>query len=150
MFHDSTKCASHFSAVTVSFDNPSYNVNEASRSVQLTVVFSQPTLQRFSITASTMDGTATGSCVNYVCLESLNLQLVILAPQDYTSTSSTFFIPLASNLFRFSIIIDDDQILEQHEQFSVLLQLPTDGLPCGITLGSVDVATVNIEDNDGT
>ena len=53
-------------AVTVSFDNPSYNVNEASRSVQLTVVFSQPTFQRFGIIVSTMDGTATGNYGNHV------------------------------------------------------------------------------------
>ena len=65
-----TACSSYpipcFCAVTVSFDNPSYNVNEASRSVQLTIVFSQQTLQRFSVIVSTMDGTATGNCGNHI------------------------------------------------------------------------------------
>ena len=51
--------------------------------------------------------------------------------------------------FRFLININDDQILEQDEQFSVLLQLPTDAQACGLTLGSIAMATVNIMDNDG-
>lgn len=59
-------CVMYFCAVTVSFDNPSYNVNEAQRSVQLRIVFSQQTLQRFTVMASTMDGTATGNCRNHI------------------------------------------------------------------------------------
>ena len=54
-------CYAALSAVTVSFDNPSYNINEGTRSVPLIIVFSQQTLQRFSVIASTVDGTATGN-----------------------------------------------------------------------------------------
>ena len=59
------------------------------------------------------------------------------------------FIPLSTVSFRFLININDDRILEEDEQFSVLLQLPTDTQACGLTLGSITMATVNIEDNDG-
>lgn len=75
--------------------------------------------------------------------------IVLLAPQDYSSVNQSFIIPLLSSLYRFSIFITDDRVLEEDEQFSVLLQLPTNGLGCGITLGSTAVATVNIQDNDG-
>ena len=73
-----------------------------------------------------------------------------LASEDYSSTTRQLFIPLSSRSFQFSISIINDEILEEDEQFSVLLQLPTDGLPCGITPGSIATATVNIIDNDGT
>jgi len=46
--------------VTVSFDSSDYNVNEATGSVQLTIVLNQLSSQRFNVRILTMDGTATG------------------------------------------------------------------------------------------
>ena len=72
-----------------------------------------------------------------------------IAPQDYVPRNRSLFIPRSIDSFRFSIIIIDDRLLEQDEQFGVLLHLPTNGLRCGITLGSIATATVTIIDNDG-
>ena len=77
------------------------------------------------------------------------MYVCFIAPQDYLVTNRPFFIPRSFNSFRFFITINDDQILEENEQFSVSLQLPSDGLACGIALGVVTTATVNIIDNDG-
>lgn len=74
--------------------------------------------------------------------------LWFVAPQDYISRNQSTLIT-GSTTLRFFIAITDDSVLEETEQFSVLLQLPSDGLACGITLGIITTATVSIIDNDG-
>ena len=59
------------------------------------------------------------------------------------------FISQSSTSSRFSIDITNDRILEDDEQFSVSLRLPTDVLACGLTLGSISMANVTILDNEG-
>ena len=75
--------------------------------------------------------------------------IIYIAPEDYSSFNT--LIPISRSFVgqQVNVFINDDQLLEDNEQFTVSLQLSTGGSSCGVALGSITTATVNIIDNDG-
>ena len=65
---------------------------------------------------------------------------------DYTSGPYTVTIPAGSTNATFNVPINDDDILEDIENFT--LTINSSSLPTGVTPGDPDVATVTITDDD--
>ena len=65
---------------------------------------------------------------------------------DYTSGPYTVTIPAGQTNATFDIPINDDDILEDIENFT--LTINSSSLPTGVTPGDPDVATVTITDDD--
>ena len=65
---------------------------------------------------------------------------------DYTSGPYTVTIPAGQTNATFDIPINNDDILEDIENFT--LTINSSSLPTGVTPGDPDVATVTITDDD--
>ena len=66
---------------------------------------------------------------------------------DYDSGLYTVTIPAGQTSSIFSVTLNDDNILEVNENFSLLIN--EHSLPPRVILGNPDQATVTIDDNDG-
>ena len=67
---------------------------------------------------------------------------------DYDSGIYTITFPAGVTIISFDVPINDDDILESNEDFSINIR-SGHRLPDGVTLGSIDKATVTILDNEG-
>ena len=68
---------------------------------------------------------------------------------DYTSGGYEVTFPAGSSTAQLTIDITDDNITELTESFTASLSVSQSVSDLGVSVGSDDTATVNIEDNDG-
>jgi uncharacterized repeat protein (TIGR01451 family)/gliding motility-associated-like protein len=103
-------------------------INESAGTATFTVTLSTAVQNSFSVDYKTVDGTAT-------------------AGLDYTSTTGTLVFPAnspAGAMLRFTVPVNDDNVVEPSETFSATLSNVIGGL---VTIGT-PTATVTITDND--
>ena len=68
---------------------------------------------------------------------------------DYTSGGYEVIFPAGSSTAQLTIDINDDDITELTERFTASLSVSQSVSDQGVSVGSGDTATVNIEDNKG-
>ena len=116
----------------VRFDTDCYNVNESDGTVTLRVVLNNPVSTRLTYFLTFSDGSAT-------------------APSDYINPgdSAQVTIQAGQTQATFTVTLNNDNIHELIENFTVLLVAPAEGNPADVTLGSPNPTTVKIIDDDG-
>ena len=110
--------------------------------MQPVIVLSKPSSANVSVQVINIDGTATG----WLYVRCILLMLIIHVYDagggvDYDSGPFKITIPAGETFAVFNVSINDDNITEENESFSLFID--PSSLP-----GSVDQATVNIVDND--
>ena len=129
--------------VFVSFDQSTYRVNQHDRLVQPVLNLSIPSSIDITVRVFSIDVTATGKH----CLICSQLLVANSTGEDYGSGpySVTFAAGITSTVLYISIT--DDDILEGAEYFNIMID--SSSLISGISVGSLDQATVEILDADG-
>ena len=136
----------HYAAITVSFDQSTYSVNETAGPVQPVLVLSNPSVRAITVVVLTANGTATGKILKL--LRHIIQCVPITGGGDdfdsgpYTVTFSTRQISALLN-----VPINDDNVLENNEEFTMTID--SSSLPNGVSPGSNGAATVTIMDDDG-
>ena len=122
----------HFSGSVVRFDTDCYNVNESDGTVTLRVVLNNPVSTRLTYFLTFRDGSAT-------------------APSDYINPgdSAQVTIQAGQTQATFTVTLNNDDIHELTENFTVLLVAPAEGNPADVSLGIPNPTTVKINDDDG-
>ena len=106
--------------ITVEFERADYNVLEGRNlSLTLTLASASSDSATFSITTTAVSATA-GS--------------------DFTAGPHSVTVPAGQNSHTFNILIPPDEVIEDHETFTITIAAP----PSGFTLGTKATATVQI------
>ena len=131
-------------AVTVSFSQSTYSINEDVGSIQLTLVLSNPSSTDITVQVVDDDNTATGE---YRHKQHSNNNNLIGGGVDYNSGPYSVTFPAGMTNVSFIIIINNDNILEDNEEFNVTID--NSSLSNNITTDSLSRATVIIINDDG-
>ena len=160
---------SNFLAITISFSESIYNVNENDGQVELMLVLSYPSSSDITIRIDTIDREATGETLTYLVLHdsvmskahtcicphtinhstSIKFTLVcsIVMDQDYFSGPYSIVFPARITESMFNISIIDNDVLEESERFEVIIT--SSSRNSNVTSGEIGNAVVIIQDNDG-
>ena len=131
-------------ALTVSFSQSTYSINEDVGSIQLTIVLSNSSSADITVQVVDDDNTATGE---YRHKQHGNNNNLIGGGVDYNSGPHSVTFPAGVTNVSFIIIINDDNILEDDEEFN--LTIDNSSLYNNITNDSLSRATVIIINDDG-
>ena len=130
--------------VIVNFDQSAYRVNQHDGLVQPVLILSIPSSIDVTVKVFSIDVTATGKC----CLVTFYITVISNSTgEDYGSGPYSVTFPAGLTNSSLYISITDDDILEGTEYFNIMID--SSSLISGITVGSLDQATVAILDADG-
>ena len=124
--------------IIVSFSQAMYNVVENNGSVQVVLLFSNPSSFDITIQVGTNDITAVG--VNTTDCSTIS------GENDYTMGLYNVTFPANVTTRTLDIPICDDMVLEDDESFNI--SIVSNSSPDNVTSGSVDQATIIIIDNN--
>ena len=127
-----------FIAITVTFNQSSFNFSEHGEIAEPEIMFSNPSSFIISVYVETSDITATG--VNTSTCSKFK------SDNDYTAGVYRVTIPVNATLQRMNISICNEIVLEMDEQFSVTIL--SNSHPDNVTIGDPSQAVVTIEDNN--
>ena len=134
-------------AITVAFNQSTYNVTENSGIIQLFLVLSSPssineTVQLITNNVDT-DNSAIGMINNCMC--EYNMCIHITGGVDYNSGPYTVTFPIGSTIASFDITIIDDNVFEFDEIFNVsiisITNGPIAGTPTVVTVTIIDTTS---------
>ena len=131
-------------AVTVSFDQSSYRVNEHSGLSQHVLVLSNPSSTDITVQVRDSSSTALSKktgIINYIPHHNLT------GGVDYTSGPYIVTFHAGVTRVSFVVVVTNDNVLEGDEKFSLVID--PSSLPTSVTTSSPAQATVTIYDDDG-
>ena len=130
--------------ITVTFTQTTYNVDEDDGPAQPVLVLSNPSSTDITVQVRDNANAATGKQLS----QDVNSSNAISGGGiDYESGPYTVTFTAGQTSASFSVPINNDNILEDDEDFTLTIVLST--LPNGVTHGARTVATVTIVDDDG-
>jgi len=135
-----------FVAITVTFDETTYSVDEDDGPAQPVLVLSNPSSTAISVQVRDTSRSATGKCIVPLSLH-VNCYINILGGGvDYGSGPYTVTFPAGTTRVPFDVPINNDNLFERNEIFDLTIIRTT--LPTGVSRGSPNNARVTIVDND--
>ena len=133
--------------LSVSFSKSTYRVHEGTRLVQPELVLTNQSSTDITVRVFSTDKTAIGeywaiawSLIYYYCIH-------LTGGADYTSGPYSVTIPAGVISVSFRVAINDDNVGEEDEQFS--LTIDPSSLPANVPRITPGVATFTIVDDDG-
>ena len=134
----------YLTAVTVSFDQLSYRVNEHSGLSQHVLVLSNPSSTDITVQVRDSSSTALSKktgIINYISHHNLT------GGVDYASGPYSVTFHAGVTRISFAVVVINDNVLEGDEKFNLVIDpFP---LPTGVTVSNPAQATVTIYDDDG-
>ena len=135
-------------AVTVSFNQSTYIVNENDRLLQAVLVLNKSVASNVTVKVRTNDNTTIGEHI-----EPMNNILHISnnitgGGVDYNSGPYNVKFPSEETSVSFNITINNDTLLEDNETFNLIIT--EESLPKYVILGKINITEVTIVNNGGS
>ena len=126
------------------FEQPTYIVNEDHGPIQIVLIFSNPSSNDIAVQVGDIEDTATGESSN----KTFNIQKIAVGGgTDYKFTPNNITFTTGVTRVPFNVTIIDDDVFEYDEIF--YLNVTTDSLPNGVSIGYPNQTAVTIEDDEG-
>ena len=134
--------------MTVQFDPASYSVTEGGQA-ELVLVLSGPADRDVTVQFTTVDDSAVGKVTDiHNDKKTFTISFPAGPNGDYTTVTQTVTFPAGQTSQTVPVNTLDDQLSEELESFGASLSSPI-GNGLSFSVGSQDMATVDIVDNDG-
>ena len=132
--------------ITITFNQSTYRVNEDDGPAQPVLVLSNPSSTDITVQVNDTNGPAAGKWSNII-KKWCSYDNIAGGGADYVSGPYTVIFPVGVISVSFNASINDDNVLEDNESFT--LTIIESSLPDGVTIGGTAQATVTILDTDG-
>ena len=128
----------------VTFSQSMYNVSEGSGLVQPILLLNGSLSTNITVLVNSVNDTATGEWSNIIT--NISIKNVIGGGVDYNSGPYSIKILAGANRMTFNISINNDNILEDNEEFSLIIN--NTSLPSCVITNSSGRSTVIVRDDD--